>query len=117
MSVSQVTVLVAVASSITRAHERNVVSPAGVQPLFAENHSFPFSHTESSTRSSFVSIDAWRPPDAGRGCSAAGGGASGENGGAATSCTRTAAGGIPSTVRRWTTRDDGVSNATTYSVD
>jgi hypothetical protein len=73
--VSQSTDLVAVAISITRAHERSAVSPAGVQPLFAESHSFPFSQTESRTRSSFVSIEGWRRPVPVGGCCAGGGAA------------------------------------------
>ena len=109
--------LVAVDSSTTRPHERSVESPDGRHRSFPENQSFPFSQTESSTRSSFVWIARARPPFASGGCGLLGGVASGRIAGVATSVICTAAGGMPVTVRRWTTDDRGSSTETTYSVE
>src|SRR5207302_9167204 len=68
------------------------------------------------TRSSIVSICGWAWPKTG-GCVANGGRDIRAIEGVASSFTFTAAGGIPSTAKRWTTRDDGVFTETTYSVD
>src|SRR4051812_22141014 len=104
-------------SSITRAHERRKESPTGVHALFAESQSRPFSQTESSTRSSFVASAGVTVEPPALGCLAGGGCCSGDTGSVAVSRMETAAGGIPSTASRWTTREVGLSTETTYSVD
>ena len=106
------TVRVTVESSTTRAHARRSTSPAGVQAVLLVNHSRPFSHTESRTRSSFVSIGGCALPEAVAGCDANGGRSSRVIEGVAISCTVTAAGGMPSIAKRWTTREDGLSTDT-----
>src|SRR6266702_4164792 len=114
---SVVTVPVAVESSAIRAHARRSRSPAGWHAVFAVNHNRPFSHTDSSTRLSFVSIPGCARPDAVGGCDANGGLVRRVINGVAISLKLTAAGGIPSTANRWTTRDDGSFTETTYSVE
>ena len=99
-------------TSTTRPHERRTGSPASAQPVFAENQSFPFSQAESRTRSSFVAI----VPPVENGWRALGGSVSGAIPTVATCCTRTAAGGMPSTLRMCATRELGSSTETTYSV-
>ena len=116
-SVSQSTVPVAVESSTTRPHARNCVSPGGRQAAFPENHSFPFSQTESRMRSSFVATEIRRPPFDTVGCGAFGGATSWRMPGVATSVICTGAGGMPVTARRCTTDDRGLSTETTYSVE
>ncbi len=113
MSRVQVTVPAAVSSSATRPHERPCVSPDGTQVPFAVSHSLPFSQTASRSRSSFVwSSGGDRPA-----CGSNAGTGSWSTGipGVATSCTWTS-GGVPVTVRRWTTCELGLSTETTYWV-
>ena len=72
--VSIVTVRVAVASSMTRAHDRRGVSPAGRHPVFAGNHSLPFSQTDVE-HTVVVRVDPrLRLPGCVGGCDANGGG-------------------------------------------
>ena len=113
---SQSTLRVAVESSTTRAHARSSTSPAGTHAVLAVSQRRPSSQTESSTRSSFVSISGSGRPAPSGGWDAKGGCDRRSTDGDATSCTRTGAGGMPSTVRRWTTREEGSSTDTTYSV-
>jgi len=107
---------VAVESSTIRAQERMRVSPAGTHAVFPENHSRSFSQTDSRMRSSFVSIGCCTRPEAVSGCAAKGGRDIRLIAGVAICFTVTAAGGIPSTAKRWTTIDLGASTDTTYSV-
>src|SRR5438874_2525335 len=91
-------------------------SPAGMQAVLPESHSRSLSQTDSRIRSSFVSMGCCARPDADGGCAAKGGRDIRLIEGVAICFTVTAAGGIPSTAKRWTTIDLGASTETTYSV-